>query len=83
MGELTGERRDRLAEVKVKNRFALGDHLELMTPMGNFHFDLHELQSVKGEAIEVAPGDGHTVYVPIPEGVDLRFGLLMRDIGGA
>jgi len=81
VGELTGERREGLAEVKVKNRFGLGDHLELMTPTGNFHFDLHELQSVKGEAIDLAPGDGHTVYVPIPEGVDLRFGLLMRDIG--
>jgi putative protease len=39
------------------------------------------LQSVKGEAIDVAPGDGHTVYLPIPDTVDLRFGLLMRDIG--
>jgi putative protease len=56
VGELTGERREGLAEVKVKNRFGLGDHLELMTPAGNFHFDLRELQSVKGEAIEVAPG---------------------------
>jgi putative protease len=83
VGELTGERREGLAEVKVKNRFGLGDHLELMTPTGNFHFDLLELQSVKGEAIEVAPGDGHTVYVPIPEGVDLRFGLLMRDLRDA
>jgi putative protease len=80
VGELTGERRGRLAEVKVKNRFGLGDLLELMTPTGNFHFDLRELQSVKGEAIDVAPGDGHTVYVPIPEGVGLRFGLLMRDL---
>ena len=80
VGELTGERRDRLAEVKVKNRFALGDHMELMTPRGNFHFDLHQLQNAKGEAIEVAPGDGHTVYLPIPDQVDLRFGLLMRDI---
>jgi len=80
VGELTGERRDRLAEVKVKNRFAVGDHLELMTPKGNFHFDLHELQSVSGQAIKVAPGDGHTVYVPIPDAVDLRFGLLMRDL---
>lgn len=80
VGELTGERRDRLAEVKVKNRFALGDHMELMTPKGNFHFDLHELQNAKGQAIEVAPGDGHTVYLPIPDQVDLRFGLLMRDI---
>jgi putative protease len=32
VGELTGERRGELAEVKVKNRFAVGNHLELMTP---------------------------------------------------
>ncbi|MGY2239092.1 prephenate-dependent tRNA uridine(34) hydroxylase TrhP [Pseudomonas gingeri] len=80
VGELTGVRRDRLAEVKVKNRFGLGDHLELMTPRGNFHFDLHELRNGSGGAIAVAPGDGHTVYLPIPDQVDLRFGLLMRDI---
>ena len=83
VGELTGERRDGLADVKVKNRFALGDHLELMTPGGNFHFDLQELRNLKGEAVEVAPGDGHTVFVPIPDGVDLRFGLLMRDVANA
>jgi putative protease len=78
VGELTGERRERLAEVKVKNRFGLGDHMELMTPKGNFHFDLHQLHNIRGEAIEVAPGDGHTVYLPIPDAVDLSFGLLMR-----
>jgi putative protease len=83
VGELTGEQRDRLAEVKVKKRFALGDHLELMTPKGNFHFDLHELQSAQGQAINVAPGDGHTVYLPITEAVDLRFRMLMRDLGVA
>ena len=80
VGELTGERRNGLAEVKVKNRFNLDDNLELMTPRGNFHFDLEYLQNTQGEAIGVAPGDGHTVYIPIPEAVDLRFGLLMRDV---
>ncbi|SCW51895.1 putative protease [Pseudomonas sp. NFACC52] len=80
VGELTGERRERLAEVRVKNRFGLGDHMELMTPKGNFHFDLHQLQDSNGKSIEVAPGDGHVVYVPIPDAVDLRFGLLMRDV---
>jgi putative protease len=80
VGELTGERRGELAEVKVKNRFAVGNHLELMTPAGNFHFDLATLHNAKGEAIEVAPGDGHTVYLPIPAEMDLRFGLLMRDV---
>ncbi|MBX8518945.1 tRNA 5-hydroxyuridine modification protein YegQ [Pseudomonas cichorii] len=82
VGELTGERRDGLAEVRVKNRFGLGDPMELMTPKGNFHFDLQQLQNNKGAAIEIAPGDGHTVYVPIPEEVDLGFGLLMRDVRG-
>ncbi len=80
VGELTGERRNGLAEVRVKNRFNLDDNLELMTPGGNIHFDLEYLQNVAGEAIGVAPGDGHTVYIPMPEGVDLRFGLLMRDV---
>jgi len=56
--------------------------MELMTPKGNFHFDLHQLQNGKGEAIAVAPGDGHTVYLPIPDAVELKFGLLMRDVAG-
>ena len=80
VGELTGERRGELAEVKVKNRFAVGDHLELMTPAGNFHFDLERMHNSQGEAVEVAPGDGHTVYVPVPAEMEVRFGLLMRDV---
>ena len=64
----------------MKNRFAVGNHLELMTPAGNFHFDLGMMHNAKGEAVDVAPGDGHTVYVPVPMEMDLRFGLLMRDV---
>ena len=82
VGELTGERRNGLAEVRVKNRFYVDDNLELMTPAGNLHFDLACLQNAKGQAIGVAPGDGHTVYIRIPKAVDLRFGLLMRDVSG-
>lgn len=80
VGELTGLRVDGLAEVKVKNRFAVGDHLELMTPRGNYHFDLHRLCDRQQQAIEVAPGDGHVVYLPIPEQVALDYALLMRDL---
>jgi putative protease len=80
VGELTGARVDGLAEIKVKNRFAVGDHLELMTPRGNYHFDLHRLCDRQQQAIEVAPGDGHVVYLPIPEQVPLEYGLLMRDL---
>ncbi|EIK54692.1 putative protease [Stutzerimonas stutzeri TS44] len=80
VGELTGERRNGLAEVKVKNRFAVGDRLELMTPQGNLNLRLEKLENKRGEAIEVAPGDGHTVYLPVPEGVELQYVLLMREL---
>ena len=83
VGELTGERRNGLAEVKVKNRFAVGDKLELMTPQGNLNLRLERLKNSRGEAIEVAPGDGHTVYLPVPEDVDLRYALLMRELDGS
>ncbi|WP_119142609.1 tRNA 5-hydroxyuridine modification protein YegQ [Pseudomonas reidholzensis] len=82
VGELTGVRVDGLAEVKVKNRFALGDTLELMTPYGNYRFDLAGLCNRQQQAIEVAPGDGHVVYLPLPETVSLPYGLLMRDLHG-
>jgi putative protease len=51
-----------------------------MTPAGNFHFDLERMHNSQDEAVEVAPGDGHTVYVPVPAEMDVRFGLLMRDL---
>ena len=82
VGELTGERRNGLAEVKVKNRFAVGDKLELMTPQGNLNLRLAKLENKRGEAIEVAPGDGHTVYLPVPEDVELQYALLMRELEG-
>ncbi|MBA1185671.1 prephenate-dependent tRNA uridine(34) hydroxylase TrhP [Stutzerimonas nitrititolerans] len=82
VGELTGERRNGLAEVKVKNRFAVGDKLELMTPQGNLNLRLEKLENKRGEAIEVAPGDGHAVYLPVPEDVELQYALLMRELEG-
>ena len=80
VGELTGERRGGLAEVKVKNRFAVGDQLELMTPQGNLHFNLQHLEKASGERTDVAPGDGHTVYLPLAEEIGLEYGLLMRHL---
>ncbi|MCO3979973.1 U32 family peptidase [Pseudomonas aeruginosa] len=80
VGELTGERRDGLAEVEVKNRFQRGDSVELMTPRGNLSLRVEDLRNAAGEAIEVAPGNGHVVYLALPEGLDLCYALLMRDL---
>jgi putative protease len=83
VGELSGERVNGLAEVKVKNRFAVGDRLELMTPQGNLNFRLDGLEKRNGDKVEVAPGDGHTLYLPVPEDIDLNYALLMRHLDGA
>ncbi|MDU4662789.1 MAG: U32 family peptidase C-terminal domain-containing protein, partial [Enterobacter hormaechei] len=82
VGDFTGERKGPLAAVAVKNKFTKGDSLELMTPQGNMNFRLEHLENKKGEAIEVAPGDGHVVWLPVPEEVELEFALLMRNFEG-
>ncbi len=83
VGELTGQWRGELAEVRVKNRFAVGDRMELMTPNGNQHFSLTTLENQSGHAVSVAPGDGHVLYVALPIMADARYGLLMRYLDAA
>lgn len=80
VGELTGERRNGLAEVIVKNRFDLGDSIEVMTPNGNLNLSVEAMENVYGIHLETAPGSGHTVYLAVPEGIDLAYGLLMRNL---
>lgn len=57
------------AEVEVRNRFALGDTLELMTPHGNRAFRLERLETQAGEPLAAAPGSGWRVRIPVPEPV--------------
>ncbi|MDE1235678.1 tRNA 5-hydroxyuridine modification protein YegQ [Vibrio aestuarianus] len=80
VGEFTGKRRGEMAEVEVKNKFILGDSLELMTPKGNVVFTLEAMENRKGETVDDAKGNGHFVYIPVPEELDLNFGLLMRNL---
>ena len=52
--------------VEVKNRFAVGDELMLVTPEGNHGFSLEQMQNEFGEPLEVAPGSGWKVRIPLP-----------------
>lgn len=82
VGEVMEHDRQRgMLSVNVKNRFAVGNLLELMTPQGNFTFRLDALESLKGEKLEVAPGDGWQVRIPAPADIDPAFALLMRNDG--
>lgn len=82
VGEFSGDRRGDRAEVWVKNKFSCGDSVELMTPQGNIRFTVASMTNGQDEAIEVAPGNGHTIYLPVPPEVDVRFALLLRNLDG-
>ncbi len=83
VGEAIGyTRNDGWLNIDVKNKFEVGDHLELITPKGNLNFDLQNLENNKGQAVEVAPGSGHQVRIPVPTELDLAedggYAMLMR-----
>ena len=80
VGELGPRNDNGLAEVIVKNKFLVGDQLELMTPQGNINFTLEQLQNKKGELVDVAPGSGHVLFMPVPKEIDLSHALLMRNL---
>lgn len=73
---------DHWLTIDVKNQFRKGDTVELMTPAGNYRFELAALENKLGEAMDIAPGNGHVVRVPVPAtGIDtqaLQMGLLVR-----
>ena len=80
VGEFTGKRRGDLVEVEVKNKFCVGDSLELMTPKGNIIFTLEAMENRKSQAIDDAKGNGHFVFIPMPADLDLEYALLMRNL---
>jgi len=81
VGELTGKRNlAGLAEIEVKNKFSVGDSVELMTPQGNISLTIEQLENRKAEAVAAGLGSGHTVYLPVPKEVDLSHGILLRNL---
>jgi putative protease len=56
-----------LMQVNVKNRFAVGDWLEIIHPQGNVDVQLTRMEAADGSPMTVAPGSGHTVWLALPE----------------
>jgi len=80
VGEVIGKNAETgLVEIDVKNKFLVGDELELMTPNGNVSFTLtHMINSKNGEVITDAKGSGHKVAIELDTELDLSFGIIMR-----
>jgi putative protease len=56
---------DGIAEIEVKNKFRIGDRLEIIHPSGNRIILLTEMCNTEGGAISTAPGSGHRVRIPL------------------
>ncbi len=73
---------DRWLTIDVKNKFERGDLMELVTPAGNVTFGLREMRNKDDAAVDVAPGSGHVVKIPVPEHVNSaaldEFAMLVR-----
>ncbi len=54
-----------MAEIEVKNKFQVGDKLEIIHPKGNSIIDLTEMTNLDGIPIATAPGSGHHVRIPL------------------
>ncbi len=68
VGDLVGYDADGLAEVEVKNRFSLGDRLELIHPAGIEEWLVARILDRDGRSLDCAPGSGHRVRLPLPAG---------------
>lgn len=66
-----------LLEVETKNKFSVGDRLELIHPDGNKTLILNGLQDKHGKPIDSIAGGGSRVYIPVEQG-NYDMGLLAR-----
>ena len=66
--------------IDVKNKFAPGDQLELISPAGNIRFSASIMENRNGQAMDYAPGSGHIVRIPKPARLpaSLDFSYLTR-----
>jgi putative protease len=65
VGEVCEVRGDGWALVEAKNQFAVGNTLEIIHPSGNRNITLAHMQNEKGQAIALAPGNPHRVWVDL------------------
>ena len=63
VGQVTEIDNEGWATIEVKNKFSVGDTLEIIHPNGNQTVILGEMTR-KGEVVDVAPGNGIQVKIP-------------------
>jgi putative protease len=59
-----------LSSLAVKNKFRVGDEMELVSPKGNRRFRLEGMLDRHDRPLDEAPGGGWEVKVRLPDGAD-------------
>lgn len=85
VGEVMGTAiEDEFVTIDVKNKFSVGDEVELMTPSANYHFIITDMMTTNNKVILVAPGSGHKVKIKIPSSIqNATLGLLMKTLSSS
>jgi putative protease len=66
-----------LADIEARNKFAVGDRLQVIHPKGNQELVVEEMFNKKGEHIQEASGSGYFVRLPI-EANDLSNAMIAK-----
>ncbi|HPU95042.1 MAG TPA: U32 family peptidase C-terminal domain-containing protein, partial [Candidatus Gracilibacteria bacterium] len=74
--EIKGSGANCLCRVEVRNRFEIGDEVEIITPCENKFTKVKAIFNLKNEPVEVAHGGDKDVWVNIGKGIDA--GWLLR-----
>ena len=61
----------------MKNKFSVGDKLELILPAGNQDITVERMEGMYGQAMQEASGGGYEVKIPLPN-IQAEHGLLAR-----
>ena len=70
--------RDGWAEVEAKNKFSVGDTLEIIHPSGNQLVKLEHMKNLDGQEISVAAGSPIRVWIPFPHADGANQALISR-----
>jgi len=78
VGEITNyDPQQGMAEVLIKNKLRVGDHIEIISPQGNQLMKLEHMEDLHGEDMQEAPGGGYQVRIPLPS-ADYERSLLAK-----
>ncbi|MBC3765554.1 tRNA 5-hydroxyuridine modification protein YegQ [Neptunicella marina] len=79
VGEVIEKQNNRYL-VEVKNKFVVGDTLELISPAGNHSWTITQMWDKQGNVITDAKGSGHHVWLELPVEVKPEFCIVVRHL---